>query len=192
MNKEDVVWVFDARVTRASKKHKCMACLRPIVVGETYISYPAKFESGTMTTRRLCIECSYLLTQKTGKDASTIRDGEFSERLLPNCLRKKRAEFRRDPKQAIRAAGLDKPAPVATETPPRPVQQIIVKASEFNRRIFHLPESRYNAEQFQDGRELTIKAGVNGKSRTVKIVMARSTTGEAFGCEKRQVAILVA
>lgn len=192
MKEEDVIMVLDARVTKAKKQHKCMACLRPIITGETYISYPAKFESGKMTTRRLCIECSYLLTQKTGKGANTIREGDFTDALIPNCLRKKRTEFRRNPRQAIQDAGLLKPAPAAAETTARPVQQIIVKASEFNRRIFHLPESRYKAEQFQEGRALTIKAGVNGKSRSERIIMARSTTGEAFGCTSRQVAILVA
>lgn len=189
--KEDVVFVFDAKVTKAAKKHKCMACLLPIVPGEVYVSYPAKFASGKMTTRRLCIECSFLLTQKGGKSADTIREGEFSDRLIPNCLRKKRTEFRHNPKAAIRAAGLDKVQPAAVQ-PPRPVQQIIVKAVEFERRIFHLPESRFKAEQFPKGGELTIKVGVTGKSRTARIIMARSTTGEAFGCSKRQVAILVA
>lgn len=188
---EDVVFCFDAKVTTAAKEHKCMACLLRIVPGETYISYPAKFANGKMTTRRLCIECSYLLTQKGGKSADTIREGEFSDRLIPNCLRKKRTEFRRNPKAAIRAAGLDKAKPAAFQ-PPRPVQQIIVKAAEFERRIFHIPESRFKAEQFPKGGTLTVKAGVNGKSRTARIVMARSTTGEAFGCQKRQVAILTA
>jgi hypothetical protein len=184
--------IFDARVTKARKQHRCLACLRPIMAGETYIEYPGKDSKGEFSTRRLCIECSFLLTQKTGADASSVREGEFSDRLIPNFLRKKRAEFRRNPKAAITAAGLANPAPAAAETPARPVQQIIVKAAEFDRRIFHLPESRFKAAQFPKGGTLTIKAGVTGKSRTARIIMARSTTGEAFGCNKRQVAILVA
>lgn len=183
---------FDARVTKARKPHKCLACLRQISAGETYISYPGKDSTGEFSTRRLCIECSFLLTQKGGESANSIREGEFSDRLIPNCLRKKRAEFRRNPKAAITAAGLANPAPAAAETQPRPVQQIVVKTSEFDRRIFHLPESRFKAAQFPKGGTLTIKAGVTGKSRTARIIMARSTTGEAFGCSKRQVAILVA
>lgn len=181
--------VFDPRITTARKQHKCFACERSIPKGETYIGYPGKNSEGKFMTVRLCIECSYLLTQKTGANAHNIRLGEFSERLLPNCLRKKRAEFRKDPKAAITAAGLTETKPAA---PPKPCQQIVVKASEFDRRIFHLPESRYKAEQFGKGEQLTIKAGVNGQSRTAQIIMACSTTGEAFGCNKRQVAVLVA
>lgn len=104
------------------------------------------------------------------------------------CLELLKKEFRNDPKAAVEAAGLlkDKPA-----EPVKPVSQIVVKTSEFERRIFHLPESRFKAEQFIKGATLTIKAGVNGKSRSARIVMSCSTSGEAFGCSKRQVAVLV-
>jgi hypothetical protein len=180
---------FDARVVKARKQYKCFACNNDIVVGQVHVAYPGKNDAGVFTTTRLCIICSYLITQKTGAKAHSIRQGEFSDALIPNCLRKKRAEFLKDPKEAVTAAGLmdSKPAP-----PPKPCQQIVVKTSEFGRRIFHLPESRYKAEQFQKGETLTIKAGVNGKSRAARIIMARSTTGEAFGCNKRQIAVLVA
>lgn len=180
---------FDARVVTARKDHKCWACLCVIPKGEMYINYPGKNEEGQFQSTKLCYECSYLLTQKTGANAHTIQQGNFSERLIPNFLRKKRNEFRDNPKAAIEAAGLL----LTTEpAPPKPCRQIVVKASEFERRIFHLPESRYKVEQFGKGEQLTIKAGVNGQSRTARIVMACSTTGEAFGCNKRQVAILVA
>ena len=76
--------------------------------------------------------------------------------------------------------------------PPKQCQQIVVKASEFDRRIFHLPESRYKVEQFAKGANITVKAGVNGKSRSAVIKGAWSVNGDGFGCAKRQVAILVA
>jgi hypothetical protein len=76
--------------------------------------------------------------------------------------------------------------------PPKPCNQLVVKASELDRRIFHLPESRYKVEQFTKGANLIVKAGVNGKSRTAVIKGVWSTSGEAFGCNKRQVAVLVA
>lgn len=181
--------VFDARVVKARKDYPCHACEKTIGVGDRHIVYPGKDSSGTFGTTRLCIECSFLLTQKTGANAFSIRQGEFTDILIPNCLRKKRAEFRNDPKAAVEAAGLLKEKPAE---PAKPVSQIVVKTSEFARRIFHLPESRFKAEQFTKGAELTIKAGVNGKSRRASIVMACSTSGEAFGCNKRQVAVLVA
>jgi hypothetical protein len=180
---------FDARIVKARKQHQCWACDRAIAEGEVHIAYPGKNSEGKFMTTRLCVECSYLLTQKTGANAHNIRQGEFSEMLLPNCLRKKRTEFRKDPKAAITAAGLTEVKPPA---PPRPVQQIIVKACEFNRRIFHMPEGRYKVEQFPKGQQLTVKAGVKGKSRAVTIKGAWSTSGKPFGCKERQVAILVA
>lgn len=180
---------FDARVITARKEHKCFACGANIPKGQVYIGYPGKSNTGVFQTTHLCIECSYLLTQKTGANAHTIRQGEFCDRLLPNCLRKKRAEFRKDPKAAIESAGLANATPTAQ---PKPCQQIVVKGSEFDRRIFHLPESRWKVEQFAKGATLTVKAGVNGKARTAVIKGAWSTTGEAFGCNKRQVAVLVA
>lgn len=180
---------FNAKAVRARKEHICFTCRRPIVVGQMHVAYPGKNHAGKFSTTRLCIECTYLLTQKTGANAFNIRQGEFTDILIPNFLRKKRNEFRKAPKKAIEAAGLlkDKPA-----EPVKPISRIVVKTSEFERRIFHLPESRYKAEQFIKGATLTIKAGVNGKSRSARIVMSCSTTGEAFGCSKRQVAVLVA
>ena len=180
--------VFDPKITTARKPHKCWACGVAIPKGQVYIGYPGTNNEGKFQTTHLCIECSYLLTQKDGANAHNIRQGEFSDRLLPNCLRKKRAEFRKDPRRAIEAM-----LQVTCEPePPRQCNQIVVKTAEFDRRIFHLPESRYKAEQFTKGASLIVKAGVNGKARTARIIMACSTTGEAFGCNKRQVAVLVA
>lgn len=164
--------------------------LRKNPQGQVYIGNPGKASDGKFMTTKLCIECAYLLSQKTGANAHNIRQGEFIDRLLPNCLRKKRAEFRKDPRKAIEDAGLLLTT-TATEQP-KQCQQIVVKGSEFDRRIFHLPESRYKTEQFSKGATLTIKAGVNGKARTAVIKGVWSTTGEAFNCNKRQVAVLVA
>jgi hypothetical protein len=182
--------VFDPKVLTARKNHKCWACLCEIPKGMMYVSYPGKNEAGEFQSTKLCHECSVLLTKKTGATALTIRQGEFSERLIPNCLRKVRNEFRKAPMKMLEEiAEKANSMPVA---PPKPCNQIVVKASELERKIFHLPESRYKAEQFAKGATLTIKAGVNGVSRAATIKGAWSTTGEAFGCNKRQVAVLVA
>ena len=94
-------YYFDPRVLKARKEHQCMTCLLPIVPHEVYIMYPAKLGKGKFTYRRLCVECSYLLTQKSA-GREEFRRGEFSERLIPNCLRKRRTEFRKNPEAAIR------------------------------------------------------------------------------------------
>jgi hypothetical protein len=131
-----------------------------------------------------------VLTQKTGASANSIAQGNFCERLIPNFLRKKRNEFRRNPKAVLEASGLLDPK--TNPEPLKPCSQIVVKASEFERKIFHLPESRWKVEQFPKGGSVTIKAGVTGASRIATIKGAWSTDGSGFGCNKRQVAILVA
>lgn len=181
---------FDPKVTVARKQHECWGCLCVIHKGDVYINYPGENDAGEFQSTKLCHECSYLLTQKTGATAHSIAKGNFSERLIPNFLRKKRNEYRLNPKAVLKASGL---LDLKTDPEPlRPCSQIVVKAIELERKIFHLPESRWKVEQFPKGGSVTIKAGVNGKARTATIKGAWSTTGEAFGCSKRQVAILVA
>lgn len=183
----DQVNTFAARITKAKKEHKCLGCLRPIPPGVTYISYPGITE-GKFMTNRLCIECSFLITQKN-VNRNIIREGEFTDQYIPNCLRKKRAEYRKDPQAAIKAAGLDKEKPPA---PPKTIKSIVVKNHEFNRKIFHFPQGKYKVENFPVGGSLTIRAGVKGKSRTAKIVKTCSTSGASFGCAQKQIVILVA
>jgi hypothetical protein len=72
-----------------------------------YVNYTAEVD-GKFAPTHLCIECTYLMTQKTGPTARTIREGEFQEPFIPNFLRKKRNEFRRDPDAAVKASGLIK------------------------------------------------------------------------------------
>jgi hypothetical protein len=184
----DPVNTFAARITKAKKEHKCLGCLRPIIPGVVYISYPGMTSEGKFMTNRLCIECSFLITQKN-VNRNHIREGEFTDQYIPNCLRKKREEFRKDPQAAIKAAGLDKETPPA---PPKTIKNIVVKNHEFHRKIFHFPKGKYKVENFPVGGSLTIRAGVKGKSRTVKIIKTCSTSGESFGCTQKQIAILVA
>lgn len=180
---------FDSRVTRAAKTHLCYTCERPLKKGTVHIVYPATDENYNFISYRLCIECSFLVSQKDGINRNSIKKGGFTDILIPNRLRKKRAEFRANPRAAIIAAGLPETPPVH---PPQPCNSIVVKVSEFQRKIFHLPESRYKAGQFSKGNTLTIRAGVNGQKRETTIKGAWSTSGKMFGTKKRQVAVLVA
>lgn len=95
------------RIVKAARKnHKCFACLCDIPVGYTYIAYPGKNDAGVFGTTHLCIECSYLLTQKSGVNKFKVSEGEFTELRIPNFLRKKRTAFRSDPKLAMQQDGL--------------------------------------------------------------------------------------
>ena len=178
---------FDPRTVVARKPHKCFACTCNIPKGYQYVACPSTFD-GKFQTIHLCIECAYLLRHKTGEHANALTQGCFTERRIPNCLRKLRTDFRKDPVGAI-----ENMLQITCEPePPKPCQQIVVKTSEIDRRIFHLPESRFKVEQFAKGASLTVKAGVNGQSRNTRIIGAWSTDGSGFGCKKRQIAILVA
>ena len=179
---------FAPRAVVARKPHRCFACTFVIPKGVQYVACPSKSDEGEFQTVHLCIECAYLLRHKTGENANGLTPGCFTERRLPNCLRKLRTVFRKDPIKAIDAMLKTTCEP----EPPKQCYQIVVKGAEFDRRIFHLPESRYKVEQFAKGASLIVKAGVNGKARTAVIKGAWSTSGEAFGCDKRQVAVLVA
>jgi hypothetical protein len=96
-----------AKVIMAARKpHKCFTCLCDIPKKSMYISYPGKNHAGEFQTTHICMECGYLLAQKTGDHKKVIRAGEFSERMIPNFLKKKRADFRRNPQDVLEKSGL--------------------------------------------------------------------------------------
>ena len=93
---------FDPQVVMRSRKvHRCYACAYNMPQGSIYISYPGIGEDGKFKSLKLCVECSFLLHFKTGEHKEFVREGEFTERRIPNFLKKKRAEFRKNPQKAI-------------------------------------------------------------------------------------------
>jgi hypothetical protein len=63
--------------------------------GSIYITVPHKDEtSGRFEEIKLCPECGYVMKHA---DTTTFKLGNFTETNIPNCLRKIRAEYRRDP-----------------------------------------------------------------------------------------------
>lgn len=180
---------FEARcVESARKKHICFACLGEIPVGGTYIVYPCAGEDGHFKSVKFCPVCGYLLTQKDGANARTIREGEFSETLIPNCLRKKRNAFLRDYETALREAGMDNPAPTAAV--PRRIGRIVVSREVFRRRVFFLRRKKMTPEQFPKGGEIIIQAGVAGKTRKTTVRGAWIINGKSIGRRGKFIAIL--
>ncbi len=180
---------FEARcVTNARKEHVCFACLGKIPVGGTYIVYPCAGDDGRFRSVKFCPVCGYLLTQKNGANARTIREGEFSETLIPNCLRKKRNAFLRDCETALREAGLDNPAPAAAA--PRRIGRIIVTREAFHRRIIFLRRRKMTADQFHRGDKIILQAGVAGKTRQTTVRGAWSINGKGIGRRGKFIAIL--
>lgn len=177
---------FNPKVQTARKEHICWTCERPIKPGTLYITIPGINHEGAFVNTRMCVECNFIATQKDGENATTFSPGCFTELRIPNCLRKVRNDFRLDPKAAAEKYKVFEIPPPEIKTH----KQIIVKSSEFDRQIFHLPESRYKRDNYPAGATITIKAGVNGKSRTTTIKGSWSTSGTGFGETSRQVAIL--
>ena len=91
-------YAFDPKVIfRSRKPHKCYGCLEVIPVGKMYIAHPVRLDTGSIASRNMCVTCSFLLSQSKGE----MKHGGFTERLTPNCLRKVRAEFMKNPRKAI-------------------------------------------------------------------------------------------
>lgn len=179
---------FDPRVVLSSRKaHKCVTCGYVMPKGTVYVAYPCKDNLG-FRTLHLCVECTYLMNFKTGERRQEITTGEFTERRIPNFLRKKRAEFRKNPTQAIRDSKLTE---IRSSSEVKPPSRIVVKASEFERRIHTIPAGKFNCSHFPAGGEVFICAGVSGDKRAARIKGAWEVDGAGFGLKGKRIAILL-
>lgn len=91
--------IFDSKVILQSRKaHHCMMCFRIMPKGSIYITVPHKDEAtGRFEEIKLCPECGYVMKHA---DTTTFKLGNFTETNIPNCLRKIRNEYRKDPQKA--------------------------------------------------------------------------------------------
>lgn len=78
-------------ISSARKPYRCFTCLTTIAAGTTYVRHPVK-EGKAVKTLHLCMLCTMIL--KDSKD-NIIKPGGYTDRLIPNVLRKKKAEFLR-------------------------------------------------------------------------------------------------
>jgi hypothetical protein len=125
---------------------------------------------------------------KTGERRQEITTGEFTELRIPNFLRKKRAEFRKNPAQAIRDYKLTE---IERREEFKPLSRLVVKASEFERRIHTIPAGKFNCSHFPAGGEVFICAGVSGDKRAARIKGAWEVDGAGFGLKGKKIAILL-
>ena len=182
---------FDPRVVSSSRKeHKCYVCAYNMPKGTMYVAYPFKGEDGKFKSLKICVECGYLMRFKTGDHKDIVREGEFTERRIPNFLKKKRSEFRKNPLKAIRESFINRPSR-AQEDAPRIVSRLVVKASEFDRHIHNVPSGKYSIESFPAGGSITICAGVSGDKRIAIIKRAWEVDGAGFGLMGKRIAILL-
>lgn len=104
MKQQPTNYAFPPKVINSGRKnYRCFTCWKTINAGKMYVAYPVK-DGKTVKTLHVCLLCSMLL--KDSRDC-TIKPGGFSERLIPNCLRKKKAEFLRKFQKDSRIAVLE-------------------------------------------------------------------------------------
>lgn len=91
---------FATRVIQRSRKiHRCLFCENEIPTGSVYIVSPGKDdEDGTFINVKMCPECAWLI-QHTDNNHQ-FKEGNFTERKIPNKLRKLREVYRKDPQKA--------------------------------------------------------------------------------------------
>ena len=95
---------FPPKVISASRKpYRCFTCLGTIPAGTMYVRHPVK-DGKAVKSLHLCMLCTMILKDS---DTSIIKPGGYSERLIPNKLRKKKAEFMRKLKKNSNAAILE-------------------------------------------------------------------------------------
>lgn len=93
---------FPPKVINASRKpYRCFGCFGTISRGTMYIAIPVK-DGASVRTLHMCLLCAMIL-----KDSheGVIKEGGYSDRLIPNVLRKKKEEFlkkfRKNSREAI-------------------------------------------------------------------------------------------
>jgi hypothetical protein len=85
-------------IKNSAKDHKCVFCERIMPKGSMYVSAPHKSdEDGSFQDLKFCAECAYILRNA---DRQNFKPGNFTEQNIPNCLRKIRNEYRKDPMKA--------------------------------------------------------------------------------------------
>lgn len=88
---------FDSKVIKKSRKrHRCEMCFQIIPKGSVYATIPYQ-EDKTIAAVTMCAECTYIMTQA---DRKCFKIGNFTESQIPNCLRKVRDEYRKNPAKA--------------------------------------------------------------------------------------------
>ena len=66
--------------------------------GSMYVSAPHKSEiDGSFQELKFCAECAYILRTA---DRQNFKQGNFTEQNIPNCLRKIRDQYRKNPMKA--------------------------------------------------------------------------------------------
>lgn len=178
----------DAKTQIAHKGHTCVCCERIIHPTEQYVSTVGTVNKN-LITYNLCFCCAFLLPLKEGVNAGVIIPGEFTDKKIPNRLRKIRNEFYADMDVCLYNYRRELPTDHNSE---KKTKRVVVSAEQFNRSLIHVPVNRFNKiEDFIPGEELFVFAGVKGPNKLVTIKTVKEVDGKSFGRQGKCLAILL-
>lgn len=169
---------MEGKLVHAKNDYLCTACEKVIKKGQPYISQSGQCSDGSFATYKVCFECAFLITQKTGERSMQVRPGELTERKIPNFLRKLRAEYREDPKGTVKKYWkeyndkIEKDGRIFRKT-------LRVSREMFNRKIINVP-LKPSLKELKEGQEIKLIKGFNEEEKIVKIKKLCFTKGQNF------------
>jgi hypothetical protein len=178
---------IDCKTENATKGHICECCDRVIHPTEQYVIVTGKVDK-KIYNKTICFCCSFLSSLKEGPNKGVIIPGEYTEKKIPNRLRKIREEFYQD-----MPGCLNKYKQYLPEEPSgSKLKRVVVSADQFNRTIINVPSNRFNKlEDFFAGQEIMLSAGVKGPQKKVTIKSVSEVDGKSFCRDGKCLAILL-
>lgn len=178
---------IDCKTENATKGHFCECCDRVIHPTEQYVIVTGEVDK-KIYNKTICFCCSFLSSLKEGPNKGVIIPGEYTEKKIPNRLRKIKEEFYQD-----MVGCLNKYKQYLPEEPSgSKLKKVVVSADQFNRTIINVPSNRFNKlEDFLAGQEIMLSVGVRGPQKKVTIKSVNEVDGKSFGREGKCLAILL-
>lgn len=173
---------MQGKLVHARKDYTCMACEQTIYKGDAYVSQSGPCSDGTFQTYKVCFECAFLISQKTGGREFQVRPSEFTERKIPNFLRKIRTEYRQNPKATVKKYWVDQVA-IEQKMGLNYRKTIRVTRECFNRKIINVP-LKESLKELQEGQIIKLIKGFNEDEKVVKIKKLCFTKGANFKGQK--------
>jgi hypothetical protein len=178
---------MEGKLVHAKNDYLCTACEKVIEKDQPYISQSGACSDGTFATYKVCFECGFLITQKTGERRNRVSPGEMTEKKIPNFLRKLRDEYRKDPQGTCLKywkeynEQVEKEGKIFRKT-------LRVSREMYNRKIINVP-LKTSLKELKEGQELKLIKGFNEEDKIVKIKKICFTRGQNFTNCKAQKAV---
>lgn len=169
---------MEGKLVKAKADYQCICCEKKIEKGQPYISQSGQCSDGTFATYKVCFECGFLITQKTGERRNRVVPAEMTEKKIPNFLRKLRDEYRKDPQGTCLKywkeynEQVEKEGKIFRKT-------LRVNREMYNRKIINVP-LKPSLKELKEGQEIKLIKGFNEEEKIVKIKKLCFTKGQNF------------